>query len=153
MKRELPKMITPDLTAQEVFDYVSHFLFQQGEPSIRPSLGGDMCAYRGANAANDRVLMCAVGCILPDEIYRRSMEGNGICEIRTRDPEHKPYWDLIKRHEGLFCSLQAVHDDLYDYKDKSKARIRVVLLRSLQIVAQQLDLEFDEKDFVFDPKD
>ncbi len=54
----------------EVFNKVEAHLLAQGVRSIRKSLIQDMCAYRGAGG-----LRCAVGCLIKDEFYSRSLEG------------------------------------------------------------------------------
>ena len=54
----------------EVFNKVEAHLLAQGVRSIRKSLIQDMCAYRGAGG-----LSCAVGCLIKDEAYSRSLEG------------------------------------------------------------------------------
>jgi hypothetical protein len=62
------------MTHQELFDTVATHLFTQGEQSLCESGSVDAtCAYRGDNG-----LTCAVGCILPDDIYTNDMEGEGV---------------------------------------------------------------------------
>lgn len=50
-----------------IFDKVSAHLLEQNE---RSEVQGTGCAYRGPNG-----LMCAVGCLIPDERYDESLEG------------------------------------------------------------------------------
>jgi hypothetical protein len=54
----------------EVFNKVEAHLLAQGVRSIRKSLIQDTCAYRGAGG-----LRCAVGCLIKDAFYSRSLEG------------------------------------------------------------------------------
>lgn len=84
----------PQATAQQVFDQVAEHLLRQGKASTG-ELG---CQYRGDNG-----LMCAAGCLMSDEEYKRSFEESA--------------WGyLVKRrgitavHEELICRLQDVHD-------------------------------------------
>lgn len=57
------------MTNQEIFDKVATHLLSQGK---RSALGGVGCAYRG-----DGGLQCAIGCLIPDELYRYELEGWG----------------------------------------------------------------------------
>lgn len=56
------------MTDQELFDYVVGFTKRQGGPSAN-----DECLnlYRGPNGT-----MCAAGCLIKDEYYRDSLEGD-----------------------------------------------------------------------------
>ena len=54
------------MTEQEIFDKVVLHLYQQGEPSITH---GGRCRYRLSGK------MCAIGCLIPDDMYSESMEG------------------------------------------------------------------------------
>ena len=56
-------------TNQETFDTVARHLLTQAEKAIQTGTLGE-CAYRG-----DRGLRCAVGCLLPDNLYDPDMEG------------------------------------------------------------------------------
>jgi hypothetical protein len=149
MKRDLPTQITTDITSQQLFDYITHFLYKQGEPSVdRVDRGSEVCAYRGT-----RGLMCAVGCIIPDEIYRERMEGSGVTELEIKArhiPVHKPYWDWVMKHTDLLCSLQTIHDNLYYIKGAGRLHIRKAMLRGFLEVAESHLLEFDPKDYKAD---
>lgn len=56
-------------TLQETFDTVARFLIRQG----RRSYSDTGCKYRAPNG--DR---CAVGCLIPDELYSEGFEGTGV---------------------------------------------------------------------------
>lgn len=59
------------MTAQEVFDKVASHLLTQKAKSLRVDGAGDpACAYRGAGG-----MSCAVGCLIPDDVYTPKMEG------------------------------------------------------------------------------
>ena len=60
-------MIRIDLTPQEAFDKVCLHLDAQGHQSTK----NGCCAYRGFNGDK-----CAIGCLIPDENYVSSIEGN-----------------------------------------------------------------------------
>lgn len=53
---------------QEIFDFVLAKIREQGRPSYSPE--GGTCYYRGPDGTK-----CAVGHLIPDEIYSSFMEG------------------------------------------------------------------------------
>ena len=57
---------------QQIFDKVSNHLLTQNRKSLGTS-SGSSCAYRGVMGAT-----CAVGCLIPDNEYLSSMEGQSI---------------------------------------------------------------------------
>lgn len=57
-----------NVTLQEVFDRVVNHLLMQNAQSFA-SKNGEICAYRGADG-----LMCAVGCLIPDNLYKPEMD-------------------------------------------------------------------------------
>ena len=82
------------MTLQEQFDKMVNHLRKQGERSINDS---DGCMYRGNNG-----LMCAVGCLIPDDIYTVDMEGQPADYVIN-----KYYLDL----DMTLCNnMQYVHD-------------------------------------------
>ena len=85
---------------QEVYDKVKAHLLSQN----RKSLDDDgQCVYRGENGA-----MCAVGVLIPDDMYLPSMEGDA-CSADDML--------LVLKQLGidyrLARSLQNVHDNVY----------------------------------------
>ena len=85
-------------TNQSLFETVARHLFAQGERSL--STRG--CAYRGVNGTS-----CAVGCVIPDDLYRESMEGRGIMGVLG----YPGVSDHLKGvHESLLLDLQVTHD-------------------------------------------
>lgn len=86
------------MNKQETFDYVVMHLYRQGKPAL--SSNGH-CDYR-----TDDGLMCAVGCLIPDSVYKVDMEGYRVGRI-VKDfilP------DYIKNNVKMLRSLQNVHD-------------------------------------------
>lgn len=86
------------MNKQEVFDKVAAHLLQQKEKSM--TMG--RCMYRSANG-----LKCAIGCLIPDDLYESSIENTPVYEL--------PYF--IIKHIGCewedlsFLSvLQKIHD-------------------------------------------
>lgn len=94
---------------------IKDFLVTQGKPSANEE--GD-CLYRGPED-----LKCAVGCIIPDELYKESFEN---CSV-----DHNHLEDLVKELSNLYDIplykliedlrvAQSIHDsyDSYDFNPK-----------------------------------
>lgn len=78
---------------QELFDFIVGRVIAQGEPSV---LAGT-CQYRAPGG-----LKCAVGHIIPDSLYRKSMEGANLTHIVNKDLGLTCYHmlrDLQKAHD------------------------------------------------------
>lgn len=85
------------MTGQEIFDKVAKHLLTQNAQSM----GIMGCAYRGDNG-----LQCAVGCLIPDELYRPEFEGK-TAHFLGRGLQDT-LWGL--ENQGLVEALQHVHD-------------------------------------------
>jgi hypothetical protein len=95
------------MNAQEIFDKVVTHLRTQGKQAKNTS---DDCVYRRPNG-----LMCAVGCLIPDELYDPALEGATVADFFYDKPETEtPKWreaalrigkkfPLIKQHSGLLA--------------------------------------------------
>lgn len=55
---------------REIFDKVKHHMLTQNQQSLDTY---NNCVYRGVDG-----LMCAVGCLIPDEYYTEGLEGGGV---------------------------------------------------------------------------
>lgn len=95
------------MTKQEIFDKVAVHLLAQGKPS--KNAYGD-CMYRGVDPGS----ACAIGCLIPDELYDPKME-----DVRVREnPRVRRALSDIGvdiRSEGvlsLLASLQDLHDEI-----------------------------------------
>ena len=84
---------------QEVFDIVVKHLFTQR----RQSMTGGYCAYRG-----DAGTKCAVGVLIPDDVYTEDMEEKCVDELRHQYHDVLP--QFIMDNHSLLQSLQNVHD-------------------------------------------
>ncbi|MGQ7794514.1 hypothetical protein ACUN0C_19085 [Faunimonas sp. B44] len=102
---------------QETFDKVVRHLFAQGKQAKER----DTCRYRTADG-----LMCAVGCLISDEDYDPSFEGQFVDRLPIRLP-----------HIPLLRELQAIHD--IDTAWKSPDR----LYRNLKGVATYYPINTD----------
>lgn len=99
------------LTNQEIYDKVKSHLLTQG---VRSKLSRDHlfvgsggCAYRGQDNTK-----CAVGCLIPDELYDYKIEGRAVLgspllvSILTK-------LGISDESYGLLVTLQEIHDS-YD---------------------------------------
>ena len=87
------------MTHQEIFDFVWTKLYEQGKQSA-DSFG---CKYRTANG-----LKCAVGHLIPDNVYVKHMEGRAISTISE---SYSLPSDIFNRgNEVLLQELQGAHD-------------------------------------------
>lgn len=90
------------LTAQQIFDKVATHLLTQKQKSR--SENGDSCFYRGVDNT-----MCAVGCLIPDELYSKTMEYRTVNNTNFRKLRLDKAGIDIK-HVTLLTRLQEIHD-------------------------------------------
>lgn len=96
------------LTAEQrqlIFNQVKAHLFAQGGPSMR----GGALGYRGENGRK-----CAIGALIPDELYEPAMEGLAIgCQPARGVVTAALGVEQIEYTDILFLQmLQGAHDDL-----------------------------------------
>jgi len=86
---------------QEVFDKVATHLLTQKRKSMGSS---NLCMYRGPNG-----LKCAIGCLIPDDLYNKSIEYSNSFNL----PVHiLDYIGVKERSDRYFLSnLQRIHDN------------------------------------------
>lgn len=89
------------MNKQEIFDRVAAHLMQQGRVSQRDL----SCAYRGAGGAR-----CAVGLLIPDDLYCADMEGSRAGYILATWPKLGDLLD-VRQNGNLLDELQHIHDD------------------------------------------
>lgn len=97
---------------QEIFDKVAKHLLTQNKVS-RPEDDRHACLYRGHDG-----LMCAVGCLIPDELYTTDIEYVSMADVIHETDESafelKKIFDAIGIHPtsyNLLSTLQLIHDD------------------------------------------
>lgn len=87
------------MNAQEIFDKVAtHLLTQKARSTSKPF---NACAYRGTFGR-----MCAVGVLIPDDVYTDEMEGASAPSIVQSYEGLKHFLP----HMYLLDALQEVHD-------------------------------------------
>ena len=92
------------MTKQETFDLIVNHLRKQGRPSKGPfskNSTSDWCLLRGPDG-----LSCAVGCLIPDELYSAQFEGPSL----SNSPELQQILKGLGHDVELCCALQSVHD-------------------------------------------
>ena len=100
-------------SAQEIFDYVTPLLFAQGQRSLGPHdpHGEELCAYRGGEAGE---LRCAIGFIIPDELYHGGIEGESVSSTAVQSVLR----EVIPSKYGVtYAGLGKFLGDLQDVHD------------------------------------
>jgi hypothetical protein len=106
-----PITLSSTATRQEIFNAVSTFLLKQGRKSTyrNESLDVNSCAYRG-----DDGTMCAVGCVIPNEMYKSEFENLRVTALVERF-SNLP--EFLVKEEDLFVYLQRAHDNNKNFSD------------------------------------
>ena len=130
------------MTAQEIFDTVLEHLREQGKASTNRS--GE-CRYRGEGGT-----ACAVGCLIPDEMYDPMIEGLVVEQFKNdyvpEDRESQveellPIMARISEHLGaehleLLTKFQDAHDGALAHIDLS------VWEDEMRQIARRFDLAY-----------
>jgi hypothetical protein len=87
---------------QQVFDTVTAHLIAQGGAAVDDK---GLCKYRMTDGRS-----CAVGCLIPDELYTSDMEESSTTEPGIRACLEQMYPEGYD--SDLLCALQACHDNL-----------------------------------------
>ena len=113
------------MTDQETFDKVKKHLLTQNRVSYLVYHG---CMYKGPDG-----LKCAVGCLIPDEIYDVSIERMPVSKLVHLNNKVA---DFLKQFNlPLLESLQYVHDSLSPH----------IWPKKLKEVAEKFELVYDNK--------
>ena len=70
------------MDTQQAFDLVIQHLWNQNRTSRRDWRQAEGCAYRGTGGAR-----CAIGALIPDDLYREDMEGLSSQVLIDQHPE------------------------------------------------------------------
>ena len=95
-------------TPQEVFDYIVSHLLKQGKRSYGAypdDTRTEGCLYRGPDN-----LKCAAGCLIPDDLYSKELEGDSWGSVSRKLNCHE-------NHAYLISQLQKAHDAAGDGPD------------------------------------
>ena len=98
------------MNSQEVFDKVFTHLISQGHQARGDKAGAGLttCQYRGKNGSS-----CAVGCLIPDEVYTRDMEAMTVKELMCENDRIASMFsdvDIV-----LLQRLQTIHDSALNW--------------------------------------
>ena len=108
------------MSVNKIFYKVQKHLLKQNEKS---ESGIDGCKYR-----SDTGLSCAVGCLMTDDIYDSSLEGNNLKDIRVRQaltPIVGVDYELRLLKLDLLQRLQEVHDhEPVEHWERDLAKIK-----------------------------
>jgi hypothetical protein len=96
--------------AQELFDYITSKVLEQGRPSILETNDEEgeakvVCVYRGENGAK-----CAAGHVIPDAWYSEKLEGRAANGVLEGEPRLEA---SLAPHLSLLLDLQEAHDSAY----------------------------------------
>ena len=103
------------MTTQEIFEKSANHLLKQNAVSMTKTDYDSKltCAYRGDNG-----LMCAVGCLIPNEEYLPELEGESASCVAAYTPS------LRGANTAFLNELQIIHDKT----DTSEWRARLLQL-------------------------
>ena len=92
---------------QKIFDKVLQHFRMQG----RKSSSGAICLYRGP-----RGLQCAIGCLIPDELYKLDMEGRNVATVLESSPALCALLGITGTSDcHLLKKLQVIHDTRFNF--------------------------------------
>lgn len=103
----------------DVFNYVIDHLRAQGERSIIFNRDGEVCAYRGIDAAlGVKETMCAVGALITDDEYNPTWEGAGLEALMSYPDLPVALRTRLDAHYEMLVDLQLFHDRQISYTDE-----------------------------------
>ena len=109
------------MTDQEIFDKVATHLLTQGKRAGHLMDDGEFrCMYRGPEGTT-----CAIGCLIPDDLYSRNMENNNIHALQDKFPEIANFFEMNSNITRVFFlnSLQRAHDNYFEDPGTLKTRL------------------------------
>jgi hypothetical protein len=133
---------------QSVFDFIVRHLFKQGKRAI----GKYGCAYR----VPDTNFKCAIGCLIPDDLYVKDIEG---CSVRSiYEPRRSTSADKLIEilqeigfsvgsgigkesfMDSFLRNMQAIHDNYVSW-DNEVGPLSECGISSLQTVCNKFGLK------------
>lgn len=115
------------MNAQEIFDTVHKHLIEQGGQAMN----GSVCTYRDASGKS-----CAVGCLIPDDLYDEGMEYKSVAELAAS----KKALSFFGEHRELLIRLMRIHD--HDHYVVPCAEWETYINRGMQRAAADFNLQF-----------
>lgn len=114
-------------TLQETFDKIVDHLRKQNSKSLMEAPRDDTCAYRGKDGK-----MCAVGCLIEDEFYDPSLEGNIVYDEKVKNALRNSGYYIDDKFIQLMDSMQKCHDGK-DVKDWESSFISIANEYNLEL--------------------
>ena len=96
------------MNRQESFNYICRNLIAASAPSVYrdDTIEETKCQYRGEDGAK-----CAVGWLIPDDLYHPHMEGKSVLRLFVDHPELQEEPTFKAWTSYLLCELQEMHDN------------------------------------------
>ncbi len=112
-------------TKQQTFDKVKTHLMEQQKKALSLS---NTCCYRAADGSK-----CAVGCLIPDELYSRDLEGYSVWSHDYNTLKGPTHLMVQLGHDLLLLrDLQECHDS-YDVSEWPKRLSDIASKHSLTL--------------------
>jgi hypothetical protein len=100
-------------SAQELFETVVLHCRKQGEKAhVKLGEGDYSCRYRDPMGRK-----CAIGCLIPDDVYKPAMEGGDVGDIIAKDLLPLSLAAEFYKNLRLLSALQKVHDQSNTFAD------------------------------------
>lgn len=94
------------MSAQEAFDNVWQHFVVEGNPLAVAAMKG--CLYRVMNDDGTPINGCAIGCQIPDALWKSQFEGRSVLALVETYPEMREYF--LQVPTALLGELQEAHD-------------------------------------------
>ncbi|MGI9141645.1 MAG: hypothetical protein ACR2IJ_00490 [Fluviibacter sp.] len=88
---------------QKAYEKIRSHLIEQGRPASDAMTGS--CFYRHPDG-----LMCAVGCMITDDVYRPSLEDCTVDDVGVRLALVKSGWPMTPEGFEMLHDMQSYHD-------------------------------------------
>lgn len=103
-------------TAQQLYETVVLHQRKQGQKShVKLAEGDYSCRYRGSDGRK-----CAIGCLIPDDVYKPAMEGGDVSDIIAKDLLPLNLAAEFHKNLRLLSLLQKIHDESNSFEDWEK---------------------------------
>lgn len=111
------------MNKQEILNTVYKHLKTQGEPAIDSE---GVCTYRTYSG-----LKCAIGCLIPDNIYNPVFEGRGVIALYKENLLEPIFPGITEEEIAFLHRMQEIHDSFFDTLDEK-----------FKTLCEDYDLEF-----------
>lgn len=120
-----------------------HLAKQRDKSSQLSDEGQTFCAYRGLKGS-----MCAVGCLIPDELYNTELERKGIDSIMFEDEVLREHFKNLLGNEAgsILRAAQSYHDDgayrsdICSFRDKTDEQLSERIITEIARIRNELDV-------------